>query len=391
MTPNYLIQNQFDPAGSFMTGRRYRNELNQMKAEELQNKQNILLMDAYQRMAPALGSIDQMAQTDPMGAQQVRSQMLDANLLPISPKYQEQRLFGTVDPEQQRKRAYMEGMDRIGPSLPSIAAMSDPNDRRSAYVATMSQVAPYNDEVMKSLNEYMLPKPTEQPSAVKEYEYARQQGYKGTFNDFQLSSKKAGATNISTTVGQPTIGTIPQGFAAKQLPDGSWTMEPVQGGPAAREIKEQEKKEALRQQQKSTSNDIISADIDKIINSVEKSKIPLTGLGSLASFMPGTPQHDIASTLETIGGNISFESLNAMRQASPTGGALGSVTEKELALLKSTMGSLKQSQSEKQFLDNLKRLKQVYSSVVHGKAKIENNSSPQQAPAAGGWGIRKLP
>lgn len=39
-------------------------------------------------------------------------------------------------------------------------------------------------------------KPAEQPSAVREYEYARQQGYGGTFEQFQLAQKKAGATNI---------------------------------------------------------------------------------------------------------------------------------------------------------------------------------------------------
>lgn len=39
-------------------------------------------------------------------------------------------------------------------------------------------------------------KPAEQPSAVREYEYAKQQGYGGTFEQFQLAQKRAGATNI---------------------------------------------------------------------------------------------------------------------------------------------------------------------------------------------------
>lgn len=40
-------------------------------------------------------------------------------------------------------------------------------------------------------------KPEAAPSAVKEYEYAKGQGYQGTFQQFQLDLKKAGATNIS--------------------------------------------------------------------------------------------------------------------------------------------------------------------------------------------------
>jgi hypothetical protein len=44
-----------------------------------------------------------------------------------------------------------------------------------------------------------------------------------------------------------------------------------------------------------------------------------------------------------------------MRNNSPTGGALGSVTERELALLQATWGSLQQSQSKEQFEANLDR------------------------------------
>jgi hypothetical protein len=41
-----------------------------------------------------------------------------------------------------------------------------------------------------------------------------------------------------------------------------------------------------------------------------------------------------------------------MREASPTGGALGSISESELGLLKATLGSLRQSQSQEQFQAN---------------------------------------
>jgi hypothetical protein len=45
------------------------------------------------------------------------------------------------------------------------------------------------------------PKPESLPSAVREYEYAKQQGYRGTFEQWSTSQKKAGATNI----GMPKI------------------------------------------------------------------------------------------------------------------------------------------------------------------------------------------
>lgn len=43
-------------------------------------------------------------------------------------------------------------------------------------------------------------KPEAAPSAVKEYNFAKDQGYKGSFLDFQLAQKKAGATNVNNTV-----------------------------------------------------------------------------------------------------------------------------------------------------------------------------------------------
>jgi hypothetical protein len=46
------------------------------------------------------------------------------------------------------------------------------------------------------------PKEAEQPSAVKEYAYAKGQGYPGTFQQFVLEQKKAGATNVRVDAGQ---------------------------------------------------------------------------------------------------------------------------------------------------------------------------------------------
>lgn len=49
-------------------------------------------------------------------------------------------------------------------------------------------------------------KPT---SDMQEYEFARTQGYQGTFADYQQAMKKAGATNVSTTVnGEPGDGAL---------------------------------------------------------------------------------------------------------------------------------------------------------------------------------------
>lgn len=77
---------------------------------------------------------------------------------------------------------------------------------------------------------------------------------------------------------------------------------------------------------------------------------------------------DLGAELDTIAANLGFEALQAMRDASPTGGALGQVTERELALLQATVSSLKQTQDPMRLqasllriaehLENLRQLRQ---------------------------------
>lgn len=88
-------------------------------------------------------------------------------------------------------------------------------------------------------------------------------------------------------------------------------------------------------------------------------------IGSALSYIPGTPAHDVAAQIDTIEAAIGFDRLQAMRDASPTGGALGQVSEMELRLLKSSLGALRQSQSREMFLQNLQRVKTHYENVLN--------------------------
>lgn len=49
-------------------------------------------------------------------------------------------------------------------------------------------------------------KPEAMPSAVREYEYARQQGYQGTFQQFKLEQQRAGASSTSVSSGYGGYG-----------------------------------------------------------------------------------------------------------------------------------------------------------------------------------------
>ena len=61
----------------------------------------------------------------------------------------------------------------------------------------------------------------------------------------------------------------------------------------------------------------------------------------------------LANSLKTIMARIGFDELQAMREASPTGGALGQVSEREIDFLQSLMGSLAQDQDPTILRENL--------------------------------------
>lgn len=81
-------------------------------------------------------------------------------------------------------------------------------------------------------------------------------------------------------------------------------------------------------------------------------------MGQMLGNIGGTGANDMRSILDTIKSNVGFDELAQMRQNSPTGGALGAVSENENRLLQSVLGSLEQSQSTDQFKANLKNVKE---------------------------------
>jgi hypothetical protein len=107
-------------------------------------------------------------------------------------------------------------------------------------------------------------------------------------------------------------------------------------------------------------------------------------VGSVLARIPGGTAYDLRKTVDTIKANIGFSELQAMRMASPTGGALGQVAVKELDMLQATLGNLDANQSEDQLKKNLTAIRQHYenwSNAVRGVS--QDRSMP---PAGGGAG-----
>jgi hypothetical protein len=97
-----------------------------------------------------------------------------------------------------------------------------------------------------------------------------------------------------------------------------------------------------------------------------------TALGrTVGQLVPGSAARDIAADLDTLKAIVGFEKLQAMRAASPTGGALGQVSEMENKLLQSTKGSLDIGQSNEKFIKNLNQVKSILERInAAGKEDI---------------------
>lgn len=82
------------------------------------------------------------------------------------------------------------------------------------------------------------------------------------------------------------------------------------------------------------------------------------------SIIPRTKAKDYAQRLDTLKANIGFGELQRMRDNSPTGGALGQVTERELNFLQSILGAIGTDTKYETLLQTLDKAEQVYREML---------------------------
>ena len=215
------------------------------------------------------------------------------------------------------------------------------------------------------------PKPTDD---MREYQLAQQQGYQGTFQDYMVGMKRAGAPS--------NIGSIPPGYQVVYDDQGRpASMQPIPGSPVDMETQAAQQKAENREADMKRQSDLMLDEIDRAMKVMDTGILPDTGFGAMLSSVPGTDAKALAGLLETIKANISFNKIQEMRANSPTGGALGNVSDRDMKTLAAVAGSLDQSQDAEQLRYNLERLRRTYNEVVHG---IRPDGQPVQPGASDG-------
>jgi len=175
--------------------------------------------------------------------------------------------------------------------------------------------------------------------------------------EYEQALRRSGATNIDT-------GTIPTGYQAVRDAEGRLTRyDPVPGGPA-----DTTKKEGLAKTNTERSGNIVLEDVDRAVSAIESNPALTTGIiGNWSRGISGTPANKVQNLLQTIRANSAFDRLQQMREASPTGGALGAVSDSELGLLQNAIGSLEQSNDSEDLTYNLRRVQGIYEDIIYGK------------------------
>lgn len=87
------------------------------------------------------------------------------------------------------------------------------------------------------------------------------------------------------------------------------------------------------------------------------------GIGGRTQNVPGTPAYNFKEEIAPIKSMLTIDTLTAMRQASPTGGALGNVSDRENAMLAAAVASLETAQSPEQVRTALGKVRTHLSNV----------------------------
>lgn len=155
--------------------------------------------------------------------------------------------------------------------------------------------------------------------------------------------------------------------------DGKPTLYTIQGAEpltADTEKKHREESEAKLKKDKAniqkamTANNVVSA-ADRALELVNKPGV--TGLGNklVRSLSPGgMPSDSYDAAVSTISSNTAISALQAMRESSPTGGALGNVTDYENRMLSSTIADLRSAQRSEDAERALIRVKATFATML---------------------------
>ena len=222
-------------------------------------------------------------------------------------------------------------------------------------------------------------------------------------NDQRHKIYDAAIRKESETAAQITPPKIPAPPKGYQWTDDTHTaVEPIPGGP-----KDTHQKDAAKVRGAVQKADTVIGKVDEALGLVGPTTTGLLGdiRSTLVGRATGSGAYDLEKTLDTIKSNLGFSELQAMRDASPTGGALGQVAIQELAMLQATVASLEKGQDAEILRRNLNQVKKHFQNWKNAVVEASQGAAAPPAtplgpavppapalptaPSTGGWTVRE--
>lgn len=117
-----------------------------------------------------------------------------------------------------------------------------------------------------------------------------------------------------------------------------------------------------------------------------------------AKYVPGFDANDADDAIKELKAKVSIDALQQMRQNSPTGGAMGQVSDRDIAILESALGRLEVDRDPKRMVEDLNFITKEYNRIVtlaaqdaaRAQTRLKNRKqrpqlqfSPGRAPSSG--------
>lgn len=336
------------------------------KAQRQQEAQGVL--NLFQSVQPA--QISEMAMTDPVGFERMTGMTADEYM-----QAGQRMAQAGLSPDQFHQYVIQKAQAELGMQPAGPVEGKAINNRL---------VNPVTGEVMGDYSDPSAPNYERVTTADGIYEYIP--GQPDSMRKIGDAPVKSPLVNVNTGDAvdpRPVTDKPDRGFQRVwDSENNTWRDAPIPGSDTARERETYAIKSAAAQR---ADDEQFATMTDKIDKAIEQADYWSAGLMSQATSQIGmTPARDLRATLDTIVANIGFDKLNEMRQTSPTGGALGNVTERELAFLQSVRGSLDQAQSPPQLRQTLKEVKDSLSRLYEARriaAQLNMTNSGERVPS----------
>lgn len=185
-----------------------RQQQEQRKGREQQQQANALQMQIHQQQLADMQRQSALAQQQQQREQQFRDAIPSPSVPMGPPTLANAANMPKVDPYQAQLHQAM----RLGLIKPMDYLASTRKDTAPMKVGKDDRIV--DPQSLKVLLD-AVPDPAKIPAAIQEYQYAQQQGYKGSLLDYTLAQKKAGANSVSVNVPVNTTKTLMQSMAEK--------------------------------------------------------------------------------------------------------------------------------------------------------------------------------